>query len=380
MEKTAYDQSDWLAQARKERKGADPVELDWQIGPQLSMTPHLTREESPAQAPLRLRPGWEIGTYVAAGDTASVNAAALSELEGGAEALLFNLHDQPDEAEIGQMLSGIQAEFVSLHCNLYYPERDPAVLFRDLIFYLRSQNYDLQKISGSVDFDPLLDWGEPPWPPLLRLLNFASKYMPNFRVLQVNGKAFNTGPQDSDTELSLIIAKGAEYLHQLQERGVNPALANRHLQFAVTQGTTYFVEIAKLRALRILWANVLQGFGVEGAGVMIASHTDPSSFGEDTNQNLLRLSTQGMAAVVGGADLVFLRPPDAPPSGVEQATDFGRRMARNVQQLLRLEAGFDEFEDPAAGSYYLDQLTEKMATSAWQQFLEIEAKGGFAAV
>ncbi|MEM6397753.1 MAG: methylmalonyl-CoA mutase family protein [Bacteroidota bacterium] len=376
LSKTASDRQAWLDKLKAERKGADVSNLVWPIGPGLEVDPH---PEPPANSkgPVRMSSGWEIGAYVSAAPPEEANMLALEELNGGVEALLFSLHDQPNEQEIGRMLRGIQPEFVSLHCNLFYPERDPAVLFRDLVFYLRSAGFNLAKVKGSVDFDPLLDWGEPPWQPLLRLLKFVDRYMPGFKVLQVNGKAFNTGPQYSATELSLIVAKGAEYLHQIQERGMSAELANRHLQFAVTQGTNYFVEIAKLRALRLLWSNVLEGFGIKDGQTTIAAHTDPEVFEEDKNQNLLRITSQGMSAVVGGADLVFLRPPDASPFNLDGTTDFGRRMARNVQQLLRLESGFEELNDPAAGSYFIDQLTDKLAREAWGKFLEIEQNGGF---
>ncbi|MEO0628359.1 MAG: methylmalonyl-CoA mutase family protein [Bacteroidota bacterium] len=379
LSNTATNRQDWLEKLKAERKGADTAELNWPVGPGLSVDPHPVAPEEP-KGKLRLDSGWQIGAYVAAAPAETANAAALEELNGGVEALLFSLHHQPDEAEIGRLLADIHAEFVSLHCNLFYPERDPAVLFRDLVFYLRSQGYDLAKVRGSVDFDPLLDWGEPPWNPLMRLLKFVDAYMPGFKVLQVNGRAFNTGPQYSATELSLIIAKGAEYLHQLEQRGISAELANRHLQFAVTQGTTYFVEIAKLRALRLLWANVLEGFGIKGGQTTIAAHTDPEVFEDDRNKNLLRITSQGMSAVVGGADLVYLRPPDATHTDLDSSTEFGRRMARNVQQLLRLESGFDQLNDPAAGSYFLDELTEKLAKDAWARFLEIEEQGGFQSI
>lgn len=366
----------WLEKISAERKGADPQDLLWPVGPGLSVDPHPEPPQKP-KGPIRLDSGWQIGAYVAADSAEMANAAALEELNGGVEALLFSLHHQPDEQEIGRLLANIQPEFVSLHCNLFYPERDPSVLFRDLVFFLRSKGYDLEKVRGSVDFDPLLDWGEPPWKPLIRLLKFVNIYMPGFKVLQVNGRAFNTGPQYSATELSLIIAKGAEYLHQLEQRGVDPGLANRHLQFAVTQGTNYFIEIAKLRALRLLWSNVLAGFGIEHGQTTIAAHTDPEVFEQDQNKNLLRITSQGMSAVVGGADIVFLRPPDATPIDLDSSTEFGRRMARNVQQLLRLESGFNDLNDPAAGSYFIDELTEEMAKDAWQKFLDIERQGGF---
>lgn len=371
--------SDWLDQVRKELKGKDPAELDWELNENIRLSPLYTPEEVPSQAPLDIERGWLAGSYVAAGKAVEVNAQALSELEGGAQALWLSLHHQPDEAEIAGILQDISLPFISFHCALYFPDRDPAELFRDLIYYLRRNHIPLNAIKGSVDFDPLFDWSDPPIKPLVRLVNFVSKHMPSFRVLQINGSAFNTGPERADAELALTIAKGAEYLNLLSSQGIDPQTANHHMQFSLSLGNNYYIDLAKLRALRIMWANVLQGFGVKEIVLpKIATHSALDSLTRDVNNNLLRLTTQAMAAINGGADVVFLRPADIATD--KGATPFGRRMSRNIQQLLALEGGLGEVADPAAGSYYLETLTNKLAESAWAQFLKIEDQGGFAEV
>ncbi len=370
------DKADWLGRARKELQGRDVAGLDAAVDEQLRLSPLYTAAEVEARPPLDRPAGWEVGAYVDGDSSAETNGTAIAALEQGAEALLFRLFHQPEAEEVGELLSGIHLDYVSLHCALRYPGQDPAELFRDLVKYLRKEGYALHQIRGSVDFDPLLDWSEPPFPPLIRLLNFVDRWMPEFRVLQVNAAGFNNGPDTADTELALAIAKGAEYLQQLHDRGYPPAIVNAHLQFAFTVGTSYYVDIAKLRALRILWANVLKGFGVEDAApVCIAAHTDLATLTDDRDANLLRLTTQALSAVTGGADQLFLAPAeggDVPP------TPFGRRMALNIQHLLRLEAGLDQFADPAAGSYYLETLTQHLVDAAWARFRAVEAQGGFA--
>ncbi|MEL6140959.1 MAG: methylmalonyl-CoA mutase family protein [Bacteroidota bacterium] len=375
----ASGKSEWLDRARQELKGKDPAELDWVLNERIRLSPHYTPEEVPEHPKLDLDPGWQPGSYVASGPANAMNAHAIEELQGGAEALLFSLYRQIDVEEMSQILAGIELPYISLHCALYFPDRDPAELFRDLIFYLRRRQYPLDQIQGSVDFDPLFDWSDPPLKPLIRLLRFVSKHMPGFRVLQVNGNAFNTGPARTDAELALTIAKGAEYLNMLRAEGVPPEIANHHMQFALSLGKSYYVDVAKLRALRILWANVLKGFGIKEITLpRLAAHSGLDSLTSDVNDNLLQLTTQALAAVSGGADLLFLLPADIATD--KGATPFGRRMSRNIQQLLRLESDLAELTDPAAGSYYLDTLTSKLVECAWEQFLEIEAQGGFAKV
>lgn len=371
--------AEWLENVRRETKGQDPEKLDWELNERIRLSPLYTPEEVPARDPLPLATGWQAGSYVGAGDAADVNARALEELAGGAEALLFNLYHQPDLEEMATILDGIELPYVSLNCALYFPDRDPAELFRDLIFYLRRKGYDLAKIQGSVDFDPLFDWSDPPITPLVRLLHFVSKYMPGFRVLQVNGTAFNTGPERADAELALVIAKGTEYLNMLREQGIPPEIGNHHMQFALSLGNSYYVNLAKLRALRLLWANVLKGFEVKEIVLpRVAALSGLDSLTSDVNDNLLKLTNQAMSAISGGADMLFLLPADLPTE--KGPTGFGYRMSRNIQQLLKLESGFDELLDPAAGSHFLETMTDKLAESAWEQFLEIENKGGFAEV
>lgn len=374
------DKSDWLDLVRHELKGQDPADLDWVLNERVRLSPFYTLAEAPPRPPLaRSKGSWQPGSYVAAGSAATVNAQALAELAGGAEALLFNLYHQPSVEEMAEILAGIELPYISLHTALYFPDRDPAELFRDLITYLRRQQVPLAKITGSVDFDPLFDWSDPPIKPLIRLLRFVHQYMPNFRVLQVNGTAFNTGPERADAELALTIAKGAEYLSLLQTAGIEPLVANQHLQFAMSLGTSFYVDVAKLRALRLLWANVLKAFGVkQSAPARLAAHSGLDSLTDQVNDNLLRLTTQAMAAITGSADVLFLLPADCATNTGE--TPFGRRMARNIQQMLKLEAGFDDLQDPAAGSHYLETMTEQLAQAAWGQFQDIEAAGGFAVV
>ena len=315
--------------------------------------------------------GWQLGAYVETGSNAETNAYAREEVAGGAEALLFRLYQQPDTKDIEALLRGIDAERVSLHCTLRYPGQDPAELFRDLVRFLRKASYDLTKTAGSVDFDPLLDWSEPPFPPLIRLLFFVSRWMPGFRVLQVNAAGFNNGLEGADLELALALAKGSQYLQELKDRGYPPALGNRHLQFALTVGTSFHGDIAKLHALRILWAKVLQEFGSENPEpAQIAVHSDIVTLSGDAVEDLNELYLQARSAAHGGADLLFLAPAadhNQPP------TDSGRLNTRNVQhQLRRTGAQLSE-----ASSEAVAVLSEELVRATWARYRSIQDKGGF---
>lgn len=360
---------DWLLPVHARLHGKSVEELDEAVGAAAGAT--LGTEALPTTS---ARTGWELGAYVETGTNAGVNAYARAEVAGGAEALLYRLYQQPDDRDIEDLLRGIDAERVSLHCTLRYPGQDPAELFRDLVRFLRRGNYDLTKTRGSVDFDPLLDWSEPPFPPLIRLLFFVSRWMPGFRVLQVNAAGFNNGIEGADLELALALAKGSAYLRELKERGYPPALGNLHLQFALTVGTSFHGDVAKLHALRVLWTTVMREFGVEDPQpAQIAAHSDIVTLTGDPDDDLKRLHVQAMAAAHGGADLVFL----APAAEHHQPADSAsRNNTRNVQHQLRTEGARMTEESNAAVAI----LTEELIRATWARYRAIQDKGGFAEV
>ena len=140
--------------------------------------------------------------------------------------------------------------------------------------------------------------------------------------------------------------------------------------------TSFFVDIAKLRALRILWANLLDAYGAGDAPLpLLVAHLARETQADDQHTNMIKAGTQSMAAVIGGADRLYVRPADF--FNQEPSSSFTRRIARNVQHILKMESHLDRVGDPGAGSYYIEMLTEKLADAAWREFQELEAKGEF---
>lgn len=374
--------AEWLAQLSKDLKGKPLSELDWQLESDIRLSAVYTAEDLGTPPPPlvngRIDNAWQVGEYINVGDAGAANAQALEGLRGGVNAPLFRFYHLPNVEELAILLADIEPSFISVHFAPHYPDKDPAELFRNLVYYTRRRGVPLADIRGSLDFDPLLDWTTPPWPPLVRLLRFADRYMPQFKVLQVNGQVFHTGAGDSAQELAWIVAKGVAYIDHLAALGVPPAMTNRHLQFSLAIGKRYFVEIAKIRALKLLWTNVLAAYGIDDAHTVlppIAAHVAADSQVEDREYNMISAATQAMSAAIGGADSLYVLPADAATSDV--STGFTRRIARNVQHLLQMESHLDRVADPAAGSYYIETLTHALATSAWAQFQAIEQDGGY---
>ena len=206
------------------------------------------------------------------------------------------------------------------------------------------------------------------------------KDYPNFRVIAVNSYSLNNAGAYIVQELGYALAWGNEYLQQLVDAGVDVDLAAKNIKFNMGVSENYFMELAKFRAARLLWAQIVKQYEpkCDCACKMIINATT-STYNQtlfDSYVNLLRSQTEAMSAALGGIHSMVVTPFDVP---YEQATDFSERIARNQQLLLKEESHFGQIVDPGAGSYYIEHLTDALAQEAWKIFLKVEDKGGFLA-
>lgn len=373
------NKAQWLQKVEKDLKGKSIDELNWQLEENITLSPFYTREDQSETNPsLTLNKSsntWQIGEYIDVDNLEQANKDVLKALNGGVNAPLFRFHHLPSTQAFEQLLKGVESSYISVHFEPQDAGKDPAEFFRNLIYYARKTGVAIADTKGSLDFDPLLDWDQPPFKALARILAFAGRQTPHFKVLHINGQVFHTGVENTSVELALILSKATEYLDQMEKQGIAPSLTNKHLQFSVSIGNSYFVEIAKLRALRILWANILDAYQIEDELPPVVAHIALDETSTDVPTNMIKASTQTMSAAIGGANTIFVPPADYKQS--DRKPDFTSRIARNVQHLLQLESGLDRVIDPASGSYYIETLTKALCEGAWKHFKAIENKGGF---
>ncbi|MBI5914018.1 MAG: hypothetical protein HY842_01460, partial [Bacteroidetes bacterium] len=282
-----------------------------------------------------------------------------SALGFGVEAPRFVLQENPGPEQVASLLHGIDLSLVSVHFLLKNNEAAPEKLLLNFYQHAKSQGHDPAQLRGSVN------WEANDGVDVVELLRFVHENLPGFAVLPVNGTAFFPGDGNVVEELANTVRQGNDWLSTLTEAGFSAADIHRHLQFSVAVGKNYFIEIAKLRALRLLWANVQKAWGLEHGMPTIEAHFPLNQQAESPNDNLVQATTQAMSAVIGGADRLTVLPSDVTEAN-PQATDFSRRMARNVQHILKMESYFDRVADPAAGSYFMENLTVKLAEAAWE--------------
>ena len=219
----------------------------------------------------------------------------------------------------------------------------------------------------------------------------AIQPLPFYRVLNVNALSLNNAGAYISQELGYALAWGNEYMNQLTEAGLPAALVAKKIKFNFGISSNYFLEIAKFRAARMLWANIVASYhpeclrdcenkGPNGecrCAAKMRIHAETSTFNLtlfDAHVNLLRTQTEAMSAALGGVDSMTVVPFD---KTYETPDEFSERLARNQQLLLKEESHFDKVVDPAAGSYYIENLTVSIAKQAWELFLAVEEEGGF---
>lgn len=357
----------WLSQISKDLKDKTLDDLSWKLAEGLRVDPFAHADDFPVPpAPLMtaVRP-WEICENIPVTDATTANRTALDALEGGVEGLCFHLNGILDGDSAAQMLEGIYLDFIGLHFAGPGVEANPGIVLSHLTQIASGRGLKAAQLHGSLAYDPALHNKIVDWRYLADLMQFAAESFPQFSVISVR-------PAPAENPVSDIVSllqQGNLYLEKLVERGISPALTAAHMQFSIPVGKSYFYEIAKMRAFKLLWLHILKAWNAPLVLPVVAVHFREEVYTDNLYTNMIRATTMAMSAVLGGADRLTVLPYDAGrEANATYPPAFGRRIARNVQHLLRLESSFGEIPDPAAGSYYIEKLTQQLATTAWSEF------------
>ncbi|MEI7421193.1 MAG: methylmalonyl-CoA mutase family protein [Prolixibacteraceae bacterium] len=342
---------------------------------------------------------WLVRQDIVVNDPVSANIKALDVLNKGVTSLgfVFNECGKVSAEDLLKLLQNIHLEAVEINFNLCCKYMD---FFSTLRGYLDGLDVDPSTLHLSLNHDPIgrftlrgkfCHGEEEAFNKLKTMIEEGAKY-PHLHQLAVNGIYFNNAGASIVQELGFSLAIGVEYMSRLTELGVDAALAAKKIRFNFGVGGNYFMELAKLRAGRMLWANIIKAYNpvcncAESTGegqfcpcaAKMYAHCETSTWNKtvyDPYVNLLRTQTEAMSAILGGADSLTVLPFD---SVYEQPTAIAERIARNQQALLKEEVHLDKIADPAAGSYYIETLTSQIAEQSWKLFLEIQDKGGFLA-
>ena len=396
----APTKQEWLDKIGVDLKGADfQKRLVWKTPEGFSVQPFYQRDDVEKLSTPYSMPGefpfvrgnkkndntWYIRQEIEANDAKAANAKALDILNKGIDSLSFTIPGDSVSAEfVETLLKDIYCDCVELNFNTC--KRHSVELAEILVAYFEKKGYDKEKIVGSIDWDPMdkILQGKP----VDHIINVMNTYAvplvntlkdyPNFRCITVNAVDLSNKGAYCMQELGYALAWGNEYMQQLTDAGVDATLAAKKIKFNMGISENYFMEIAKFRAGRMLWAEIVKQYNpqCDCACKMIvnAITTEYNMTIFDAHVNLLRSQTETMSAALAGVHSIVVTPFDA---AYEKPDDFSERIARNQQLLLKEECHFNTVVDPSAGSYYIETLTESLAKEAWKVFLSVEEKGGF---
>ena len=390
----------WMEKVTADLKGADfEKKLVWKTNEGFKVKPFYRMEDLEGLKTTEALPGefpylrgtkkdnneWLVRQEIKVECPKEANAKALDILNKGIDSLAFRVKAKELNAEyIETLLEGICAECVEL--NFYTCQGHVVELAEILVAYFQKKGYDLTKLQGSIGydfFDKMLAKGKEKgdMSATAKALIEATAALPKYRVLNVTALTLNNAGAYIYQELGYALAWGNEYMNQLTAAGLPAALVAKKIKFNFGISSNYFLEIAKFRAARMLWANIVASYDSEDrCAAKMRVHAETSTFNLtlfDAHVNLLRTQTEAMSAALGGVDSMTVTPFD---KTYDAPNEFSERMARNQQLLLKEESHFDKVIDPAAGSYYIENLTVSIAKQAWELFLAVEEAGGFYAV
>lgn len=392
----AVSTQEWMDKITVDLKGADyEKRLVWKTYEGFKVKPFYRQEDLEGLKTTEGLPGqfpylrgnkkndntWFIRQDIQVDNPEEANAKALDLLNKGIDSLGFKIKGKDVSEEfIHTLLKDICCECIEL--NFKTCQRQTVKLARFVTQYFKEKGYAPEKLQGSFNFDPIgkmLKKGKDRSeliPTAKELIEILTPY-PSFRCIAVNSLQLNNAGAYIYQELGYALAWGNQYLACMTEAGVPVDTAAQKIKFNFGISSNYFMEIAKFRAARLLWAQIVNEYKPSClCACQMIAHAETSHFNLtlfDAHVNLLRTQTEAMSAALAGVDSMTVTPFD---QAYESPNEFSERIARNQQLLLKEEAHLNRIVDPAAGSYYIENLTVSIAKQAWELFLQVEEEGG----
>ncbi len=348
---TSVNKKDWLTAIEKHLKGKSANSLDWELEEGIIVSPlhrlEDTKGELLASIKLQKNNAWHLCEKIIVSDYAQANNLALEALQKGASALCFVLKTTPSVSDLDSLLNAIILDLIPIHFE------GKSIDWTLLVSYLQNikdaTKLRLSLTTDTSNIEQLANW--------VKSDTFAS-----FRPLTISI------PDSQTASLSQAIYKASLCIDGFLKNGLNPKQIVASFRFEMKSSENYFVEIAKIRAFQKLWLGLMEAYQIQEVHYPFI-HVGTQLTSSDNNQywNMITSTTQAMSAAIAGADSIAV----CPSNGLVMADDFSRRIARNVQHLLSEESYLGRVLDPAAGSYYIENLTQQLAVVAWQKFCKM---------
>ena len=388
---------EWKAKINVDLKGADfDRKLVWRTNEGFNVQPFYRREDIEGLPTIGSLPGefpfvrgtrdnneWVVRQAVIGDTAAEANEHALHILNRGVESLGIKLGGNLGAADLAEILKGVDLKKVEI--NVSCCPGHAVEVAEELVRLIREAGAE-KEFRGSVAYDPfrrLLRRGLP-FPKDAAAEGLALyevvKDIKELRCFAVDSFMLNNAGAFITQELGYALAWGAEWMTMMTEAGLSADQVAERIKFNMGIGSNYFMELAKFRAGRMIWAEIVKAYGASDDACKMWVHAVTSEFNQtiyDAHVNLLRTMTETMSAALAGVNSIETLAFD---SCFRRPDEFSERIARNQQFLLRDESHLNKVVDPAGGSYYIETLTVSIAEQAWKIFNEVEDNGGFEAM
>ena len=386
---------DWKEKIVEDLKGADyEKKMIWKTGEGFNVHPFYRKEDLPEGCACA-EPGkfpytrgnsnsnnWLIRQSIDLPSAEDANAKARKMIDNGVTSIVFKVRGKMVTPEyIPTLLEGINAEKTELNFNVCVSKVN--IFATQLVEYYKQRGFDLAAVRGSIEYDPIgkeLYAGKSidNYIAITKEIMSSLEKLPHYRCMTVNSAGLCNAGAYITQELACALAWGNEYMNAATEAGINVDRIAKSIKFNMGISSNFFMEIAKFRAARMLWAKIVEQYAPEcKCSCKMIIHAETSKFNLtlfDPYVNMLRTQTEAMSAAIAGVEAITVTPYD---SVYETPTEFAERIAKNQQLILKHESHLDKVADPAGGSYYIESLTASIAAEAWKQFLAIEEAGGF---
>lgn len=344
----------WKQKIQVDLKGADYNEtLLWQTNEGITVKPFYHSEDATHISKLATN-NWEACELIEVTNAKDANKKAKNSLSRGAESILFKIFN---EISLQELIEGIDPK-TTLHFSLanYFPN------FINDITKLKNANYKLH-IDPIGHLAKTGNW----YQSLNDDFNFLES-IADTSTIAIHTDVYQNAGANITQQIAYAVAHANEYLHKFQEK------KELNFLFITATGSNYFFEIAKLRAIRLLFDNIISTYNISVNYQIFSLPTLRNKTIYDYNVNMLRTTTECMSAILGGANTVCNLPYDYI---YHNTNEFGDRIARNQLLVLKSESAFDAVQNPADGAYYVESITQQLTEKSLAIFKQIERGGGF---
>ncbi|MDI1256344.1 MAG: methylmalonyl-CoA mutase subunit beta [Flavobacterium sp.] len=355
----------WKQQIQFELKGADYNDtLVWESPEGIKVKPFYHKDEFSASHSITTKAtDFKICQNIFVYDLEKSIARALDSISRGAESLRFTIENE--NTDVAQLLEKLPLQKVPIYFNLHFLSIDFIKKIDEVAKNKQATIFCNIDPIGQLASDG--NWFKSAEKDNFETLNLLSKQVTNISFLSINAGLYQNAGANMVQQIAYALAHANEYFNRLEK-------IEKPVVFEISVGTNYFFEIAKLRAFRVLFDLIAKEYNITSGCHLLVSPTKRNKTIYDYNVNMLRTTTECMSAILGGADAIANLPYDAL---YHKDNEFGDRIARNQLLVLKQESYFDKVDNPADGSYYIENITEQLAEKALVLFKDIEANDGF---